>query len=198
MRRPAVIVVLLAFAALVAAVGQSPAQDGARNEAFIGPAVKFTSIDQWLGVMAGLRGSWPVGRSLALGFGFYTLLNKIDAPGGGLPQEGPLDIDLSYLGLELEYFLNPESQTRFSLSALLGGAATRYVRDTGSTFKSSEQVGETAFLWVAEPGGNAEWTIAKWLRLTVGVSYRLASKAKKEWLEDIKFSGPAATIALKF
>jgi hypothetical protein len=198
MHKSAVIIVLLAFAALVATVGQSPAQDSARNEAFIGPVVKITSIDQRLGVMAGLRGSWPVGRSLALGFGLYTLLNKIDAPEGVLPQEGPLDIDLSYLGLELEYFLNPESQTRFSLSALLGGAATRFVKDTGSTFKSSQQVWETAFLWVAEPGVNAEWTIVKWLRLTAGVSYRLASKPNKEWLEDVNFSGPTATIAFKF
>ena len=148
--------------------------------------------------MAGLRGSWPVGRSLSLGFGLYTLLNKIDAPEGVLPQEGPLDIDLSYLGVELEYFFNPGAQTRYSFSALLGGAATRFVKDTGSTFKSSEQVWETGFVWVAEPGGNAEWTLAKGLRLTAGVSYRLASKPRKEWLEDVSFSGPTATLAVKF
>lgn len=198
MRTSAIIIVLLAFAVGAAAGGQSPAQNEDRNEAFIGPVVKFTSIDQRLGVMLGVRGSWPIGRSLSFGFGICTLINKIDAPEGALPLEGALDVDLSYLGLELEYFLNPGSRTRFSLSALFGGAATRFVKDTGSAFKSSEQVGETAFFLVAEPGGNVEWTVAKGLRLTAGVSYRLASKARKEGLKDLDFSGPAATIAFKF
>jgi len=198
MRKSALLFMLLVFAVGAVANGQSPDQNGARNEAFIGPVVKLTSIDQRLGVMLGLRGNWPIARSLSLGFGIYTLINKIDAPQGVLPLEGALNADLSYLGLELEYFLNPGSRTRFSLSALLGGAATRFVKDTGSALKSSEQVGETAFLWVVEPGGNAEWTVARGFRLTVGVSYRLASKARKEGLEDMSFSGPTATIALKF
>lgn len=199
MRKRTFIVMLLAFSAVVAAQERNPDQNAARNEAFLGPAVKFTSIDGRLGVMLGLRGSWPVGRSLALGGAFYSLLNKIDAPQGALPFEpAALDIDLSYLGFELEYFLNPGSRTRYSVSALFGGGATRFVKDTGAAFKSSEQSGETAFMLVAEPGVNAEVTVAKWLRLTAGISYRLASGNRKEGLKDLDLGGPAATIAVKF
>ncbi len=197
MRKSALVVVLLALLVQAGAAG-TQTQDQDRNEGFLGPAVKITAIDQRFGIMAGLRGNWPIGRSLALGFGFYTLLNKIDAPEGVLPLEGPLDIDLSYGGLELEYFLNPGARTRYSVSALVGGGATRFVKDTGSVFKSSEQVWETGFIFVAEPGVNAEWTLAKWVRLAAGVSYRLATKSSKEWLKEISFSGPAATIAFKF
>jgi hypothetical protein len=198
MRKSAFIAALLVLTASAAAAGRGIAQAEDRNEGFIGPVLKVTSVDQRLGVMAGLRGSWPIGRSLALGFGLYTLLNKIDAPEGVLPLEGPLDIDLSYLGAELEYFFNPGARTRYSLSVLVGGAATRFVKDTGSTFKSSEQVWETGFSLIAEPGANAEWTLAKGIRLAGGVSYRLVSKPGKDWLEDVDFSGPAATLALKF
>ncbi len=198
MRKLTFVVLLLVFMSGTVAGGQGPDQDDARNDAFIGPALKFTSIDHRLGAMAGLRGSWPVGRSLALGFAVYTLLSKIDAPEGILPLEGPLDIDLSYGGLEWEYFLNPGSRTRFSLSVLLGGGATRFVKDTSSTFKSSEQSGETGFMLVAEPGGNIEWTVARWLRLDLGASYRLVSGTRKKGLKDLDFSGPSATIAFKF
>ncbi len=198
MRKSPFVVMLLAFTTGIAAAGQSPVQNDSRNEAFVGPAIKFTSIDHRLGVMAGFRGSWPIGRSLALGGAIYTLISKVDAPEGALPFEGPLDIDLSYGGLELEYFLDPGSRTRFSLSVLVGGGATRFVKDTGSTFKSSEQSGETGFMYVAEPGGNVEWTVAKWLRLDLSASYRLVSKTRKVGLKDLDLGGPSATVALKF
>jgi len=198
MRKSAFVVMLLAFAAGVAARERDPAQAGLGNDDFLGPVVKITTLKEQLGVMLGFRGSWPVGRSLAIGGGIYTLLNKVEAPEGVLPFEGALDIDLSYLGFELEYFLNPTARTRFSLSALFGGGATRYVKDTGSVFKSSEQSGETAFMWILEPGGNAEWTVAGWLRLTAGVSYRLASGTRHEGLGDRDLTGPAATLAFKF
>lgn len=198
MRKSAFIVMLLAFAAGAAAQTQDPVRDDVRNASFFGPVVKFTTISKQAGVMAGVRGSRPVGRSLAIGGAAYFLISKVDAPDGVLPMEGPLDIDLSYLGFELEYFLNPGSRTRYSLSTLFGGGASRYVKDTGSAFKSTEQSGETAFMFIVEPGGNAEWTVAKWLRLTAGVSYRLASGARHEGLKDRDLSGPAAMIALKF
>ncbi len=198
MRMRAIVVILSVVATGVAVGAQSPVQNDVRNEAFLGPAIRFTSIDHRFGVMAGLRGSWPIGRSLALGGAIYTLVNKIDAPDGALPLEGALDLDLSYGGVELEYFLNPGSRTRFSLSVLLGGGATRFVKDTGSTFKSEEQSGETGFMYVVEPGGNVEWTVARWLRLNLGAAYRLVSGTRKEGLKDREWGGPSATIAFKF
>lgn len=65
------------------------------------------------------------------------------------------------------------------------------MKDTGSTFKSNEQSGETGFVYVAEPGGNVEWTVAKWLRLDLSASYRLVSKTRKEGLKDLNLSGPS-------
>jgi hypothetical protein len=198
MRKAAFVIMLLAFATGVVAQERDAARGDSRNESFFGPVIKFTTIKGQAGVMFGLRGSWPIGRSLALGGTICTLMSKVDAPEGALPLEGALDIDLSYLGFELEYFLNPGSRTRFSLSALFGGGATRYVKDTGSFFKSNEQSGETAFMFIVEPGGNAEWTVAKWLRLMAGVSYRLVSGTRQEKLTDQDLGGPVVTIAFKF
>jgi hypothetical protein len=198
MRKVSIVFMLLAFAVSVSAQEQNPAKDDMKNASFFGPVVRFTSIRKQAGVMAGLRGSWPVGRSLALGGAAYFLISKVNAPEDALPLEGPLDVDLTYLGFELEYFLNPGSQTRFSLSALFGGGASRYVKDTGSFFRSNEQSGETAFMFIVEPGGNVEWTVAKWLRLMAGVSYRLVSGTRQEKLTDRDLRGPSATIAFKF
>lgn len=196
MNKAALIVMLSAFA--VRAAGQDATQAEARNSSFLGPAVKITSINGQAGVMIGLRGSWPVARSLAIGGAIYSLLSKIEAPEGALPLEGKLNVDLTYLGFELEYFLNPGARTRLSLSALVGGGATRFVKDTGSAFISSNQSGETAFMFILEPGGNVEWTLARWLRLAAGVSYRFASGTRQEKLTDKDLSGPAASLAFKF
>jgi hypothetical protein len=65
MRKSALVLVLLALL-VQAGAAEAQAQDLDRNEGFFGPAVKITAINQRLGIMAGLRGSWPVGRSLAL------------------------------------------------------------------------------------------------------------------------------------
>jgi len=174
MRKVSIVFMLLAFAVSVSAQEQNPAKDDMKNASFFGPVVRFTSIRKQAGVMAGLRGSWPVGRSLALGGAAYFLISKVNAPEDALPLEGPLDVDLTYLGFELEYFLNP------------------------SFFRSNEQSGETAFMFIVEPGGNVEWTVAKWLRLMAGVSYRLVSGTRQEKLTDRDLRGPSVTIAFKF
>ena len=165
---------------------------------FGAPVVKFTAINQQSALMLGGRGGWIINHSLALGGGGYAVVNEVNAPQGALPLEGPLDIEFSYGGFELEYVIHPNSLWHYSLYTLLGGGAANYVKDEGPVAESNEQAGETDFMWVLEPAVCAELNVTKWFHLNGGVSYRIVSGVGQEKLKEGDFNGFTATLTFKF
>lgn len=115
-----------------------------------------------------------------------------------LPLEGPLDIKFLYGGVELEYVIHRNSRTQVSLGALLGGSANNYVRDVGAVLRSHEQVGETDFGLVLEPGLNVDFSPTQWFSVNPGVSYRIVTGVEQVGLKSRDFNGIAATLAFKF
>lgn len=198
MRLVTFVVILIAFGANLAAQEQTLLKLEGETGGFGGPVVKFTSINGQAAVLIGGRGGWIFDHSLIVGGGAYAVVNEINAPEGVLPFEGPLDIEFGYLGFELEYVSRPASLLHYSLYTFIGGAATNFVKDVGPVYKSNEQVGETAFMFLLEPGANAELNVASWFRINAGVSYRLAVGVEQEGLKDGDFRGIAATLTFKF
>ena len=160
--------------------------------------VKFTSVNGQGAIMVGGRGGWILNHSLVLGGGAYAVVNEINAAPEILPFEGPLDIEFGYLGFEVEYIFNPNSLTHYSLYAFIGGGATNFVKDVGPVWRSNEQVGETAFMFVLEPAANAEVNVTPWFRLNAGVSYRVVAGVSQVGLKDSDFTGLTATLTFKF
>ncbi|HAV22196.1 MAG: hypothetical protein A2X67_00845 [Ignavibacteria bacterium GWA2_55_11] len=164
---------------------------------FGAPVVKFTSVNGQTAIMAGGRGGWVFDHSFSIGGGGYGVVSEVDAASNILPIEGPLDIEFGCLGLELEYFFDPASLTHYTVSAFVGVGATNFVKDVGSVFESNQQTGETAFMFLLEPGVHAELNLAKTFRLNAGVSYRLAMGTDQVGLDDSDFSGFSASLELK-
>lgn len=160
--------------------------------------VKFTSVNGQGAIMVGGRGGWILNHSLVLGGGAYAVVNEINAAPEILPFEGPLDIEFGYLGFEVEHIFNPNSLTHYSLYAFIGGGATNFVKDVGPVWRSNEQVGETAFMFVLEPAANAEVNVTPWFRLNAGVSYRVVAGVSQVGLKDSDFTGLTATLTFKF
>jgi len=177
--------VLFVFLAETAAQ-ETSASGGDRDRGGFGaPVIKYTSINGQGAVMFGGRGGWIINHSLALGGGGYALSSEVDAPEGVQPWVGgPQNVDFVYGGFEIEYIFNPLSPAHFSISALAGGGATRYLKDDPAS-KGKDQMGETGFMWILEPGVNAELIVMRWLRLSAGMSYRLVTGLRQEGLKEV-------------
>jgi hypothetical protein len=169
-----------------------------KSGGFGGPVIKFTSIHNQSAVMVGGRGGWIINHSLVIGGGGYGVVNEIDAPEGVLPNQGPLDIEFGYAGLELEYIFHPQSLLHFSIYTLFGGGDNHFVRDVGPVSESNQTTGESDFVFVLEPAVNAELNVTKWFRLNAGISYRLVTHVEQEELDESDFSGMAGILTFKF
>ena len=198
MRCLAFAILLLVYSANVAAQEQTLANEDGEGGGFGALVLKFTSIKNKGALIIGGRGGWIIDHSLVLGGGAYALQSEVDAPEGALPLEGPLDIEFGYLGFEIEYIVKPQSPLHYSLYAFIGGGATNYAKDVGPFFKSTEQAGETKFMFVLEPAANAELNIKTWFRLNAGISYRLVLGVTQPGLKNSDFTGLNATLTFKF
>ena len=192
------VVILIAFTTGLFAQEQTLFDLESAEGGFGGPVVKFTTINGQAAILVGGRGGWICDHSLVIGGGGYAVVNEINAPKEALPLEGPLDIEFGYLGFELEYVFHPASMAHYSLSLLIGGGGTNFVKDVGPVARSNEQVGETAFMFILETAANAEINVTSWFRLNAGVSYRIAAGVVQEELKNRDFTGIGATLTLKF
>lgn len=184
---------LLVVAAATVAHAQAPGPISSRPGYFGSPVLKVTRLRNQSAIMLGGRGAWNLTPSLAIGGGLYGTWSRVDAPVGATSVAGdPLDIKLEAFGLEVEYARNPGAPTHLTFGAFFGGAANRYLRDG-----TSEQDGETDFMFLLEPAIGAERRIARSVHLHVAASYRLVEGVDQRALSDSDFNGPALVVGLK-
>jgi hypothetical protein len=164
---------------------------------FGGPVAKFTSIYEQGAIMLGGRGGWIFDHSIVIGGGIYTLANEVDAPPNILPAEGPLDIDFSYFGPEIEYIFQHNSFIHYSLYMFIGIGSIRFLKDEGSFSKDNTQVEENNWVLVLEPAVNLELNVTDWCRVMAGISYNIVSGVTKIGLGNSDFSGITATLTVK-
>jgi hypothetical protein len=165
---------------------------------FGAPVVKFTAIKNQAAIIFGGRGGWVFNHSLILGGGIYGIISEVDAPNGVLPKEGPLDIELDYIGAEVEYVFHPMQLYHYNIYTLIGSGTARFVKDVGSVFNSNEQAGESDLVFVLEPGVNCEVNVTTWFRIDAGVSYRLVTGVNQPKLKSSDFCNFAASLTFKF
>jgi len=198
MKRLLLVVTLIFFITNGMAQEETLVKGDVKSSGFGGPVVKYTSVYGQSALMIGGRGGWILNHSLVIGGGGYGVVNEINAPEGVLPNQGPLDIEFGYAGLELEYIFHPKSLLHFSIYTLLGGGDNHFVRDVGPVSESNQTTGESDFVYILEPAVNAELNVTKWFRLNAGISYRLVTGVEQEELDESDFSGVAGILTFKF
>jgi hypothetical protein len=159
---------------------------------FGGPVVKLTQVNDHFGVMAGGRGGWILGHRFVIGGGGYGLTDTVK--GNEIAFGNTPDIIMGYGGVELEYIINPEQVFHFSVYTLLGGGGVSY--NTDRDFNWNDEESDAFF--VAEPAVNLIVNMTHFLRIGVGVSYRLITGVELEGISDSDLSGIAGNITLKF
>ena len=163
-----------------------------RHGGFGAPVVKLTEIDSRFGVLVGGRGGWIINGSVVIGGGGYGLANVANFEHLRNGAGDPGGLEMGYGGLELGYVHRPDELVHVSVGLLIGGG--RVVWDPGGP--SGNRIDDAFF--VAEPEGDVVLNATRFLRVAVGVSYRLARGVELFDLGDADLSGLAAVVALKF
>jgi hypothetical protein len=170
-----------------------------------GPVVKFTQIKDEFGLLIGGYGGWLINHTFMIGGGGYGLVNKIKAN----PEAQdlyysftgrPLNIEMGYGGVILEYINNSNSLVHFAISTLIGGGGITYNERDDNNWDWSNDLNNKPHdaFFVVEPELKAELNIASFCRLNVGCSYRFISGVNIIGLKNSDLSGPSANITLKF
>jgi hypothetical protein len=147
---------------------------------------KLSPIDGSLTMWTGGRGAWIINHSFAIGAGGYGLIpsKKINCPIHEYKERSY--ITGGYGGLFVEYSIMPKSVVHFSVNCLLGAGGLTYFASSNNykDFYSIERDHPYSVFFVAEPGIAVELNVAKWFRLGLEASYRIAPNSDLTYTES--------------
>jgi hypothetical protein len=204
MKKLLVIIFLLVICSYAFPQEETLLEGGIESGGFGGPVVKFTQIKNEFGVLVGGYGGWLINHTVMLGGGGYGLVNKIRASDEA--QEfyrsftgRPINIEMGYGGVVLEYINSSNSLVHFAFNALIGAGGVSYKeRDDNDWEWNDNNNGPTDAFFIVEPELKAELNITGFLRINVGGSYRFVSGINITGLKNSDIAGPSANITFKF
>jgi hypothetical protein len=202
-----IIILALFFISLPVLAQEETLFDGKfENGGFGGPALKVTSIDKTASLMMGGRGAWLINHTIGIGGGGYGLATNINLK---TPDGKDLRMEFGYGGLILEYVYNSNSYIHFTAQTLIGGGSAGW-RDDDDYYYDNDQRHNTYardYFFVIEPEVNVEFNIVKWLRIDLGLGYRIISGLDSKLtysgttiksLESKDLSGLSGVLTFKF
>ncbi|MBP7461292.1 MAG: hypothetical protein KBA26_08380 [Candidatus Delongbacteria bacterium] len=167
-----------------------------------GPECRITNINGETGLLVGGRGGLIMNKSLVIGIAGYGLVTD-----HRIRDYVPADSSKVYLrggwgGLMIEYIHSSNQVVHFTLSSLVGGGAAGY---SGSLYHhhnddddDKDWMYEEDAFFVFEPGASIEANIFKFMRLNLGVSYRMVSGLSLPNTENEDLSGLSGNLTFKF
>lgn len=196
MRKMWVGLVLTLSWTLVAAAAAASAENPPlhRGRHYGAPVVKYTVLRDQGVMMFGGRGAFGLTPSLMLGGGLHGTLTEVDARSGVVPNApGPLDLKVETGTVDLEYAPRAAGRTHLTFTAQAGFAALHLTRN-GTT----DQFGETDFLWLVEPDVGVERSVSGWCHLSLSAAYRLVGGVEQAGLKNADIDGAVLSLAVKF
>ena len=163
-----------------------------RHGGFGAPVVKLTEIDSRFGVLVGGRGGWIINGSVVIGGGGYGLANVANFEHRMNGAGDPGGLEMAYGGLELGYVHRPDELVHVSVGLLIGAGGVVWNPDG----PSGNQADDAFF--VAEPELDVVLNATRFLRVALGVSYRLTRGVELFELRNAELSGLAGLVVLKF
>jgi hypothetical protein len=157
------------------------------NGGYIAPVLKFSEINNELGIFGGYKLGWIINHKYSIGLGGNMLINNPDK----MQDMNSNRIHLGYMGGLLEYIINPDDLIHFSISTLIGWGRA------GSYANGSMMSGNINRFFVAEPELNLTINILKNLRFNIGGGYRFVTGSKVEGISDKGLSGVTGTVAIQ-
>ncbi len=163
---------------------------------FGGPVVKFSVINDDVGVFVGGRGGWIINfqpdHAFVLGGGGYGLTTDVKAE-GVMRFDEQMYLALGYGGVELEYINRTKKLVHFSIHTLIGGGEVEF-REKSRSFEITN--GDVIF--AMEPGISVLLNVAQFFRIGAGASYRFIGGVNLDGLSNSDISGFSAVLTAKF
>lgn len=162
------------------------------------PVVKFTTINDKLGLLVGGQGGWIINHTLVLGGGGYGL--SIDVQTLTIEDSVRKYVDFGYGGFLIEYVMNSDKLIHFAINTLIGGGyvGSRKARDDDDHKKDNEFHSLDDGFFVLEPGLTVDLNVTKLLRASVGVNYRYIAGVASGPSTNKDISGPSVMLMLRF
>jgi hypothetical protein len=163
--------------------------------------VKFTPINNELGVLVGARGGWIINHTFSIGLAGYGLATQNRAL-----QEGPPGypyVNMGYGGLDLEFIMNSDELVHVSIHTLIGAGAVGFRMWNGDGWWSGDPLDGTrddhyGTFFVIEPGLNLDLNVTAWFRASIGAAYRHAGGVSSRASTGTELSGPSGMLTFRF
>ena len=136
--------------------------------------VGYTSLGNKGAVVIGGKGIWVVNDMLGLGLsgdGFLSSKSK-----NVLNNNYEYSIGGGYFGLLVEPTFFADNTFHVSMPIILGGGGVTCI--TYTELDNGSQPDLSDIFFVFEPGVEIEYNMIKYLRISLGISYRMTSKVK--------------------
>lgn len=137
-------------------------------------SVGFSKVGKYSALTVGGRGAWVMSPNLALGVAATGFASERFS--SAFIPENDVFISGGYIGLLLEPVFYSDKPIHFSTPLLFAGGGMDYVRETYIDDPADPHVPNiySGFL-LFEPGIEVEMNVVKFLRIALGVSYRITT-----------------------
>jgi len=168
---------------------------------YIGFNTRISNINSSEALFTGGEISIAIGHSLNLGFEGYGLVNPVESNNKN-SDESTTFINMGYGGLHIEPVLFSQKLVHVTFPILLGAGG---IGETRNSFLDEEfheddngdDLLDTDFFMVVEPGIMAEVNLFRFMRLGVGINYRITSGVELPNHDNEDFSGLSGNISLR-
>jgi hypothetical protein len=168
-----------------------------RLTGFGAPLVGITRVAGGTGVMIGGEGGAVLKHRFVLGAAGAGMVNDVAMPSSANLGAGTHNIGFGYGGFWFAYIIGPEWIIHPSVGVMLGGGSISYqITDKAPGMPATHAVSS---FFQASPEIDADINVTRFLRIDVGVFYRIVAGVDLEdVLKNSDVSGPGAQLAIKF
>jgi len=143
-------------------------------------------------LLIGGKGGWIINHKLCLGLAGYGFVNDLEFD--DLIVGKSLNLSGGYGGLLIEPIISPYDPIHISVPLLIGAGGITYFEN--NWWKNKAYPSKAFFVF--EPGVELELNIIRFMRIALGVSYRLTSNIGIENIDSNNLDGFSGGITLKF
>jgi hypothetical protein len=177
-----------------------------RSGGYGGIELRATNANEEIGVLVGGRGGWIINSMFSIGGGGYGLVSN-HAIDNYFSKDDPnygksVYFRAGYGGVFLEYINSSNDLIHFTVNALIGGGGASYTTSVSEMIHNDEARSHNTFenssFFVFEPGVTADINVTRFMRIGLGVNYRIVSGLELSHSGDGDFTGLSGNIIFKF